>query len=56
MELLYTSFFIIFIYKWFAKYNFITFILLLFLLNTVRNVRLYMLQNNKYEREARSDN
>ena len=46
MELLYTSLFIIFIYKWFSKYNFITFILLLFLLNTIRNVRLFMLQNN----------
>ena len=46
MELLYTYLFIIFIYKWFSKYNFITFILLLFLLNTIRNVRLYMFQNN----------
>ena len=45
MELLYTILFTNFIFVWFSKYNFITFVLLLLIFNIIRNVRLYMLQN-----------
>jgi hypothetical protein len=46
MELLYTIFFTNFMFLWFSKYNFITCILLLFFLNTIRNVRIYLVNNN----------
>ena len=46
MELLYTILFTNFIFLWFSRYNFITFVLLLSIFNIIRNVRLYMLQNS----------
>jgi hypothetical protein len=46
MELLYTILFTNFIFLWFSKYNFFTCILLLFFLNTIRNVRIYLVNNN----------
>ena len=46
MELLYTILFTNFIFVWFSKYNFITFVLLLLIFSIIKNVRLYMLQNN----------
>jgi hypothetical protein len=49
MELLYTILFISFIFTWFSKYNFITFILFLSIFNLIRNVRLYMITNNIVE-------
>ena len=49
MELLYTILFTNFIFLWFSRYNFITFILLLSIFNIIRNVRLYMLQNSVNE-------
>jgi len=45
MELAYTIIFFIFIFKWFSKYNFITFVLLVNSFNIIRNVRIYMLNN-----------
>ena len=49
MELLYTILFTNFIFLWFSRYNFITFVLLLLIFTIIRNVRLYMLQNNLNE-------
>lgn len=49
MELLYTILFTNFIFLWFSRYNFITFVLLLSIFNIIRNVRLYMLQNSVNE-------
>ena len=45
MELAYTIFLFIFIFNWFYRYNFITFILLISTINIIRNVRLHMVQN-----------
>ena len=49
MELLYTILFTNFIFLWFSRYNFITFVLLLSIFNIIKNVRLYMLQNSVNE-------
>jgi len=49
MELLYTILFTNFIFLWFSRYNFITFVLFLSIFNIIRNVRLYMLQNSVNE-------
>lgn len=46
MELAYTFLFISFILTWFSRYNFITFVLFLSIINLTRNVRLYMVKNN----------
>ena len=45
MELAYTIFLFIFIFNWFCRYNFLTFILLISTINIIRNVRLHMIQN-----------
>lgn len=46
MELACTFSFFIFIFVWFSRYDFMTFILLLSTINMIRNVRVYMIQNN----------
>lgn len=46
MELAYTLFFFIFIFNWFSRYNFITFVLFMTSCNIIRNVRVYMVKNN----------
>jgi len=45
MELAYTVIFFIFIFTWFSKYNFISFVLFVNSCNIIRNVRIYMLKN-----------
>lgn len=45
MELAYTAIFFIFIFNWFSRYNFITFVLFISTCNIIRNVRVYMVKN-----------
>lgn len=45
MELAYAIIFFIFIFNWFSRYNFISFILFITSCNIIRNVRVYMIKN-----------